>query len=804
MRAVLRDLRYAARSLRKSPGLALISIFALTLGIGLTTTMFSIVYGALMKGLPFDEPDQIVVVKRNKLAQNMQRMDVPISDLADYRAQQRSFDGLAAYYEGTVNVSGTEKAERYDGAFITSNTFRLLRVRPLLGRDFTDGEDQPGAPRVAILSYAMWQNRYGGNPAVIGSVIRVNGAPHTVIGVMPEKFTFPSRDEIWLPLGMSALTTKRGEGTWLSVVGRLKHGVSLDRANTDISAIAKRLQTEYKDTNDGIDATVVPFIEGDIGPQPRHLLYSMLGAVGFVLLIACANVANLLLDRAAHRTKEVGIRTALGASRMAVVRQFLAEALLLSGAGAVLGIGVAQLGITMFNRATVDQQFPFYIDIRLHPAVLLFAAIVAVAASLVSGAIPAYQSSRTDINEILKDESRGASSLHIGRLSKSLVMFEIALSCGLLVAAGLTIKSVTKLSHIDYGFTTDNIFTARLGFPSTYTDTAAQQQFFQQLSERLASLPGVRAAGLSSSLPGVGSSTANIAVEGVAYPADRDYPSAGSVIVTPGFFATFDIGLREGRAFTTQDRAETEPVAIVDERFVHDVFKGESPLGRRIRMGGAKSTAPWMRIVGVVSDTYSGDPEHLQQPTIYAPLAQHPTNFLSIAAHAAGAPMALTPSVRAAVSALNPDIPLYWVYSMDEALARPTWFFRVFGTIFIIFGFVALFLASVGLYAVMAFSVSRRSRELGIRMALGARRDHVVRMILRQGLVQLSIGMLVGLALAAGVAQVLQIILFDVQPRDPAIFGLVILVLTATALAACVMPALRATRVNPVIVLRGE
>jgi predicted permease len=314
----------------------------------------------------------------------------------------------------------------------------------------------------------------------------------------------------------------------------------------------------------------------------------------------------------------------------------------------------------------------------------------------------------------------------------------------------------------------------------------------------------VRAASLTSILPGVDADNGQFAVEGAAYATDRDYPSANSFVVTPGFLETFQIPLREGRAFTTQDREDGAPVAIVNERFVRDIFKGADPIGRRIRLGGARSTAPWMQIVGVASDTYSGDPDRLRQPTIYLPLAQHPTNFLSIAVRGIGAPMSLTPAVRDVVSSLNADIPLYWVYSMDEALARPTWFFRVFGTIFIIFGGVALFLASIGLYAVMAFSVSRRSKEIGIRAALGAQRDHVIRMILRQGFVQLVIGMLAGLALAAAVAQALRLILFDVQPRDPIIFGLVVVVLSATTLAACIVPALRATRVDPLIVLRGE
>ena len=800
----LRDIRYGIRSLRKSPGLAFVAVLALSIGIGLTTMMFSIVYGALMKGLPFDEPDRIVLVQRNNLSRDFTRMGVPIHDLHDYRAQQRSLEGLAGYYSGTVNVSGTERAERYDGAFISANTFRILRERPLLGRDFRDGEDVPNAEKVAIIGYDMWQTRYDGDPQVIGKPIRANGVPYTVIGVMPDEFSFPDNTQIWLPLPIDPLTTERGEGQWLSVIGRLRPGMSIDRANADLNAIASRLALEYKEYNDGVSASVKPFIEGALGPEPRRLLYTMLGAVFFVLLIACANVANLLLDRAAHRTKEVGIRTALGASRSAVVRQFLAEALVLATVGALIGTALAQGGITAFNRAIADTEPPFWIDIGLHPPVLLFVFAVALVATLASGAIPAIQSSRADINEILKDDSRGASSFRIGRLSRGLVTAEIALSCGLLVAAALMIKSVTNLRNIEYGFDTENIFTARVGFPAAYTDTLKQAQFWEQLTTRLAALPGVRAATLSDALPGVGGSESAFALDGVSYASDRDYPETNIRSVAHTFFETFGIPVRQGRGFAPHDRHGNLPVVIVNQHFVRQFYNGESPLGRRIRIGDSRTEEPWLTIVGVVPDQFTGDTEEPRGPMVYQPLAQHHRNFLSIAVAATGSPMALTPAVRAAVSSLDADIPIYWVYSMKEALARPTWFIRVFGTMFMIFGFMALFLAAVGLYAVMSFSVSRRTRELGIRMALGAQGGDVVRMIFRQGLLQIAIGMVLGLAMAAGVSQLLSEILFDVQPRDPLIFGSVALVLTVTGVLACLVPAKRATRVDPLLALRTE
>ncbi|HSA57334.1 MAG TPA: ABC transporter permease [Gemmatimonadaceae bacterium] len=804
MQGMLRDVRYGFRSLVKSPGLSLVATIALTFGIGLTTTMFSIVYGALMKGLPFPDGDRIVDVHRNNPTVGARRMGVPISDYVEYRDQQQTLEAIGAFYTGTVNVSGTGEAERFGGAFVTASVFQVAPVRPVLGRTIRVGEDVAGGPRVAVIGHGMWQRRFGGDPGVIGQILRANGVPFTIVGVMPEGYLFPDDASIWLPLQLDPVATPRGQGQWLSVVGKLKPGVTFDQAALDMDRVARRLQEAYKETNEHIGASVLPFVEAHLGPEPRQLLYTMLGAVFFVLLIACANVANLLLDRAAHRTKEVGIRTALGASRSAVVRQFLTEALLLSAGGAVFGTLLAGVGIGIFNRAIVDSEPPFFIDIALHPPVLLFVIAVSVVATMLSGLIPAYQSSRSDINEVLKDETRGSSSLHIGRMSKALVVFEIALSCGLLVASGLMIKSVTKLRTMDPGFRTANVFTARLGFPSTYTDTMMQRQFHEQLRQRLAVLPGATNATIMSGLPGVGSNGGNFTIDGATYAADRDVPSASWSSVSPGYFETFDVGALRGRVIGESDRADGLPVAVVNQAFADRYFPNEDAIGRRIRRGGRTSEAPWLTIVGVVPTLYSGDPDEPRRPAYYVPLAQSHSNFVSLAVRTTGEPLALTPAVRQAVATLNADIPIYWVYSMEEALARPTWYIRVFGTMFMIFGIIALFLASVGLYAVMSFSVSRRIREVGIRMALGAQGRDVMRMIFRQGAWQLGVGMVLGLALASGVATLMQVILFDVQPRDPSIFGGVAAVLALAGLAACLVPARRATRVDPLVALRAE
>jgi predicted permease len=804
MSVIARDIRFGSRSLRKHLGLTITAIFALTLGIGLTTTMFSIVYSVLVKGLPFRDADRIVAVFEQNLARHAQRMDLSVHDYADVRAQQRSFSEIGAFYSGTVNVSGTEKAERYMGTWTTASMFDIAGVPPLLGRTIQPGEDAAGGEHVAVLGYAMWKNRFGADASVIGTTLRANGLPFTIVGVMPDGYGFPDDGALWLPLQLDPLALKRGDGQHVQVVAKLKQGVSIDAASADVNAIARRIATEHKEQSDGVSATVMNFVDGQIGPEPRQLLLTMLGAVFFVLLIACANVANLLLDRAAHRTKEVGIRTALGASRGAVVRQFLTEAFVLAAVGTAFGIAAAYFGVRTFNRAIADTQPPFWLDIRLHPPVLLFAIGTSMLATFASGLLPAIQASRTDIGEILKDDSRGASSFRIGRLSRGLVVFEIALSCALLVAAGLMIKSVTKMQHIDAGFITKNVFTARVGFPDAYTDTVAQRQFFEQLDTRLTSLPGAAGATLTTDLPGVGANNSNFAIEGASYAKVADYPRSRMYSVSAGFFSTFGLRAVRGRTFTSSDRSDALPTAIVNQAFVAKYFQSRDPIGRRIRLGSSQSTAPWMTIVGVVPNTYSGSTDELRPPFIFMPVSQHPSRFVSMAVRTAAAPMSITPLVREVVSSLNRDIPIYNVYSLTKAIERDLWFVRVFGTMFMIFGAIALFLAAVGLYAVMAFSVGRRTREVGIRMALGAKAANVLGMVVRQGLWQLGAGMAAGLTIALGVAQLMKVVLFDVQPRDPEIFGLVVAVLSVAGLLACLIPAQRATRVDPLVALRSE
>ncbi len=803
MTGSFRDLKLGLRTLRKSPMLAIVCTLALTLGIGLTTMMFSIVYGAMLRGLPYPDGDRIAVINRANVARDIQRQSLPLQDFDDFRTQQRTFASLGAYTSGTMNVSGTEKAERFSGSWITANLFGMTGERPLHGREFRAGEDTPSGAKVAIIGYAMFRDRYALDPKVVGRTIRVNGTPYEIVGVMPEKFLFPNSDDLWLPLQHDPLASARGEGQFVQVIGVRKAGVSLDEVNAELATISTRLSREFPKANEGFVASATGFVDAFLGPQPRQMLYTMLGAVFFVLLIACTNVANLLLDRAAHRSKEVGVRTALGASRAAIMRVFLSEAFVLAIAGTVLGVGLAYAGIEIFNRAIVDTRPPFFIQIGLFPPVLAFTVGVAILATLFSGLIPALQASRPDIAEVLKDESRGASSLKIGRISKILVVFELALSCGLLVAAGLMIKSVAKAGTRDTGFATTSVFTARVGFPTQYTDSTVQRQFFQQLGERVTALPGVQAAAISSGLPGAqqGLSDEQFAIDGKSYEKKQDYPTTNTITVSPSFFETLEIPLRSGRLFTSGDRLDALPVAVVNEHWVKQFMNGKDPIGTRIRYGTGDSKRPWATIVGVVPDMFAGDPEDPRPAVVFRPFAQEHSNFAYISARSAN-PMGLTDPIRQAVASLNPDLPIYWPMTLDAAIAQPLWFVRVFGTMFMVFGVVALFLASIGLYAVMSFAVSRRTREMGIRMALGASSRDVVRLIMSGGATQLVIGLGLGLLLAAGISRVMTVILFDVKPLDPAVFGGVTLVLAFTGALACLIPAQRATRVDPAEAMR--
>lgn len=801
--SLLQDLRHGARKLVHNPGFSAISVVTLALGIGLTTTMFSIVYGAMMRGLPFEHGERVVSIRRANPVRDQQRMSLTPHDFADYRTQQRSFEGLGAFSSGTMTMSGAEKPERFDGAYLTANTFELLRVRPLLGRTFRKGEDAVGAPAVVVLGYRIWQSRYGGDRGVIGRTVRVNGEPAEVIGVMPDGFRFPASEDLWVPL-RDPLPAKRGEGDWVDVFGRLKPGISVDRANVEIAGIARRLAGQYPESNRDITGYVEPYTKSYIGPEAVGLLSTMLFAVFLVLLIACANVANLLLSQAAMRAKEVGIRTAMGASRGRIILQFLTEPLAMAVVAAIIGVGLAYEGVHLFNAAIAGTNPPFFIVIKIDGPILLFVLGLTLFATFVSGVLPAIRASGANVNEVLKDEARGSSSFRGGMVSRVLVVFEIALSVGLLVAAGLTIKSVTRLRNADYGFPTKSIFSARVALPETvYRDSAAQVRFFDQLYQRLGEVRGAEAYTITTSLPVLGAPTQSFAVEGKAYARDSDYPETHYVGTYPGYFRTFRVSL-DGRDFSSADTRTSQPVAIVSSTFATKHFGNANPVGRRFRLGDSKSTEPWRTIVGVVPDMWNDGLENKKPETVYLPFSQAPQRYMSVTIRTRADPAQMTRPVRDLVTALDPDLPIYFVKTLQARIDEESWFYRVFGALFMIMGAVALVLAAVGLYGVMAFNVARRTREMGVRMALGAQPRDVVRLIMRQGMLQLAIGLFLGLGLAAALGYFLKLILFQVNFLDPLTYGATIAVLLLSTVAACFIPAVRATRVDPNVALRYE
>ncbi|HKI00351.1 MAG TPA: ABC transporter permease [Thermoanaerobaculia bacterium] len=797
------DLRYGVRKLLKEPGLSALCILTLALGIGLTTTMYSIVHGVL-RDLPFEKPEQLLHVERSNPTRGIRSMPAMGRDFLAWREQQSAFQGLSAFYTGTANLSGTAgEPERYAGAFLTPDALDTLKVKPLLGRGFRPEDGKPASPAVVILGHSLWQKRFRGDAKILGQTVRINGETPTVIGVMPAGFEFPVRQDLWLPLRLDPAEIARGEGPELEVFGRLKEGESLEQARAELTTIAGRLGAEHPKTNQGVLPVVKPYTEEYTSKQAGNMLYVMLGAVFGVLLIACSNVMNLLLARAAVRSREVAIRSALGASRSRLIVQLLVETFVLSLGGALLGLGLAGLGVRLFRDAIAGIDPPYWIKVEIDPAVVLFVFGLTLLASLLSGIIPSLKASGGDAGILLKDESRGSTGLRIGRFSRALVIAEVALSCGLLVAAGLMIKSVINQQTKDYGFATREVLTAKLDLESDYASQPARLAFFESLQQRLAAAPGVQSAALTSFLPANKARVEAMSVEGTAYARDEDRQGAYSLVVTPGFFATLNVPV-QGREFGSQDRRDGQPVMVVNQTFAKLFLPGGNPIGKRVRIGPADSAEPWRTVVGVVPDLYVSGPENKDPEGMYIPLAQSDAKSMALVARAAGDPLALTPAVRREVAAIDPYLPLYGVDTLAEVIRKRTWFVGVFGALFMAFGFAALFLATVGLYGVLAFSVSRRTQEVGIRMALGAQAGEVLRLIFRQGATQLAVGMALGLALGLGLSKLLQAILFGVEPWDPTIFIAVALVLGATGAAACLIPARRAAKVDPMMAMRYE
>ena len=810
MSHLIGDLRSGVRMLVKYPTLSLVAVLTLGLGIGLSTTVFCVVNGGLFKGLPFPNADRIVSVVSTTPSQNQPRQPMSVHDLAVIQDRQSSFDKIGAYGFAPMNFADQQgRPERLAGGQLTAAAFEALGVEPLLGRGFREGDDRPGAEPVMLLSYELWRDRYGSAPDIVGRAIRANGVHRVVIGVMPDKFAFPIREAVWTPLVVNPLATKRGQGPNHQVIARLKPDVSIAQAKAQLSSISSQLANEFPETNRGVGADAMPYAELILGPEIYNLLYTMLGAGIGVLLIACVNVSNLLVARASLRQREVAVRMALGAARGRVIRQHLTEVLVLATVGAAVGIFLSIFGMRWFTQALSVNPPPFFITFELDYRVMLFVLGLIVLASLFAGGLPAMHAARISAGAALKDDSRSSTSARLGKFSSALVVAELAVSCGLLIAAGLMIKSVIQLKNVQMPFAIEHVLTARVDLPrSNYPDPAASIRFYEELLPKLQAVPGVEAATLSDGLPAAGNGAIRVQIEGKAYPQDSDYPLAREGIVTAGYFETFQTRLLNGREFRVTDVTTSQPVAIINESFARVHFPNLDPMGRKMRrVIAASPKEPWLTIVGVVPDMLmEGIGNNNASPVgYYIPIAQSDVgNGVRVAVRTRGEPGGMTSLVRAAVASLDSDLAIYEVNTMRWVIDRQTWFYTIFGTFFMAFGICALLLAGAGLYGVMSFAVTQRTREMGVRSALGAQSGQLIFLVMRKSVVQLLIGLVLGLGLAMLVSGALQPVLYHVDPRDVAVFVAVTLTLTVAALIASFLPARRVTKIDPVLALATE
>ncbi len=809
MHQLWRDARFGFRMLIRHPTLSIISTLTFGLGIGITTLVFSVVNGVLFKGLPFEEGDRIVALGNIKPAQNFRGQSVSVQDYAIWQERQTVFEAMGAWTDTNLNLVWTgARPERFSAGLMTSGAFDTLRVKPLLGRTFSAGEDRPGAEAVIIISSDLWRERFGGSQKVLGTTIRANGMTRTIVGVMPDGFAFPFRQEVWIPLEINPLATERGKGPSYQVVARLKKDVTVEQAAAQAAAISARLEREYPQTNQGVVATVRPFVENMLGPRLYRVLYTMLGAGIGVLLIACVNVANLLLARASLRSKEIAVRMAMGAGRGRIIAQFMTEVSMLALAGSVLGFGFSEAGMKWFLSAITIDPPPFFITFGLDYRVMVFILAITLAASVFAGLMPSFKITGKHISGALKVDSRASTGLRIGRFSSGLIVGEVAISCGLLITAGFMIKSVIELKTVDMPFATEGIFTARIDLPLLqYPDGASITRFYRDLLPRLEAIPAVEAATLSDGLPAAGNGMASFQVEGKVLPRDSDHPSAREGVVAPGYFETFRTKILRGREFTDLDRPGSLPVAVVNESFAKAYFTGLEPLGRRIRKGSVDAKAPWLTIVGLVPDMLmQGMASNNQNGAgFYIPIDQSDVpGSINIALRVRGDPGLVTPDVRSAVAALDADLPVFDVRSMRGVIARATWFYHIFGSFFVAFGCAALMLAVAGLYGVMSFAVTQRTREMGVRMALGAQGTQLVGLIMRRSVILLSVGLFLGLGIGLAVSGPLGSLMYRVNPRDPAVIAVVVFALAVAGLLANFFPARRVTKIDPVVALSAE
>jgi putative ABC transport system permease protein len=820
---IWQDARYAVRGFLKSPGFTAVALIALTLGVGANTAIFSVVDAVLLRPLPFADAERLAAIwQTHPFGKKLGYDHLPVApaDFDAWRHASDAFEGLTALAGGNWNVTGAGEPERISGARVSTNMLALLRVRPALGRDFTPEEETFGKNRVVILSHGFWQRRFGGDPSVVGKQITLDGNSFQIVGVMPKGFSFPrgmgidpalGLDDdlaLWTPLALPPDQAISRGNHFMAAVGRLKPGATPAQGLAQLEAVERRL-AEKTSSIEGKDwgVTVGSLHEQVVGKSRRAILL-LLGAVGFVLLISCANVANLLLARATARHKEIAIRTALGAGRRRIVRQLLTESLLLALVGGTLGALVAMWGVDVLAAVSAGN-VPRAAEVGVDARVLVFTLGVSLLTGVVFGLAPALTASRPDLNESLKEGSRGggASSPRRQRVRSALVVSEVALALVLLVGAGLLIKSFARLQNVNPGFDYKNVLTATMFLPDArYTEEAKRARFYEQVIERVKTLPGVESVGGTSQLPLGGSEEIDgLTIEGRPRAENADtIMTAAFRVVSPDYFKTLRIPLLRGRYFSDEDAADSQGVMIVDETFARRYFPGEDPVGKRVDEQGSLTPKGYMTVVGVVASVRHTSLDAEPKPTMYVSSRQSPWHTMVIAVRGKVAPTALAAALRREVAAVDADQPLADVRTFEEVFARAVAPQRFNSTLLALFAALAMILAAVGIYGVIAYTVSQRAHEMGVRIALGARTADILRLVVGQAMAMTLVGVCLGLAASLALTRTMSGLLFEVSASDPTVFASVALLLSAVALAASVVPARRATKVDPVVALRCE
>ena len=820
METLFQDLRYAFRMLLKGPGFTAVAVLALALGIGANSAIFSVVNGVVLRALPYKDPESLMMVwSRRPLLQALavagsQEFPVSAADFTDWRDQNQVFEQIAAFHSQPFNITGAGEPESLGGVRASANLFSLLGIEAKLGRTFLAEEDQPGAGHVVIISHGLWERRFGSDPNMIGQKLALNDEPYTVVGVMPPGFQFPRKGEmpagyqfprqadLYTPLAWTPNQIGNRGRNFVAVIARLKPGVTVAQASADMDAIAERLKQQYPQFNANKEVFIVPLHQQVVG-KVRTALLVLLGAVGFVLLIACANVANLLLARAASRQKEIAIRTALGASRSRVIRQLLTESMLLSLTGGTLGLLLSMWGVDLLmaiSPANLPRVDTISVDVR----VFAFTLAVSLLTGIIFGLVPAIQASKPDVNEALKEGGR-ASSVGHNRFRSVLVVSEVALSLVLLIGAGLMIRSFVHLLNSSPGLKPENVLTLDVGLPRTKYTGPQQAAFFQQVIERLKSLPGVQSAGAVYPLPLSGAEEGmGFGIEGRAALAPGEVYNAGPRWVSPDYFNVMGIPLLRGRELTERDGSDSPRVVVINEAMAARYFPDEEPIGKRVAFDQVNDKPNWREIVGVVGDVKHSALDSDPKPEMYFPFTQFPIFFMTFVVRTPGDPLNLVAAARSEVLAVKNDQPISNVHTMEELLSNSVAQRRFNMLLLSIFAGVALLLAAVGSYGVMSYSVAQRTHELGVRMALGAQTSHVLALVVKQGMTLALAGVGIGLAAAFGLTRILASLLYGVSATDPLTFSVIALLLASVALLACYLPARRATKVDPMIALRYE